>query len=811
MYGRHSSLRRRLARLVFTLLMTIAWCGGVPHLMRGATARAQPAVAAPAPQPADPAAVAALLKRICAAAEQELRKPGANPSDVPAKAAELGYDTARAFAFVRNDVAYEPYRGQLRGPRGALAAHAGNALDKALLLKALLEAGGQEARLMRGQLAPEKARALAEQYLKTPPAPEPARGGAEALPISPALAEQIGVTLPDIQEMLAEGRRTADRFLADATSGADVEAKFLRERLDAAGLKAGRTHAQWVDELAARAGDHYWLELPAAGGAATVLDPVLGDSSRAGEPAAAAAEGQAVKDLAAERHLVRFQFVYKTLPGDAPADQVLLDVPLYADEALYDPPMFTIEPTDPLPAPSKIMEMEPDAAIRLLTGFKNYQAVLRTGGKRTASPAFDLKGNVTPVGGDGRVRGAQQLGGATGGLFGGGALGGGGDGGRQQANNFVEMGVVMTIQSPGAPPQTQRRVLLTRTQTTGAEFLSPILEWKLLIQPQRLTAELAGFEGLASTLDALRPILPVLGSKDGGDEILDRAARTQPSPHSELLTTLSGYRQAATEAALRENQSVAALWDRPQVAVAEQRFCANAKEGRTCGHSSIDVVENSLSYIPRTPEAADAAARCALRQGVFDTVAEALLLARQPGAVAPASAIDELRAAREAGAPVTVAAPGDAAALASTVLSEADRGWIAANEPATRRVAARAAGGAGGGASAWWSIDVQTGCVLGRRQGGRGQSMSEYVVQVATGGICMIVNAVNAQRDISTSGGKKRKFGGGYYLAQLGCIIGGGIGVAGVGRAVGMQSALTLLNAVIGGGISILGAEISRD
>src|SRR3954452_2515552 len=130
------STPRRVARLTLILLLTVAWCGALPQLMRVAVA--QPAQG----DRPDPAAVIALLKRMCAAAEQELRKPSADPSDVPAKAAELGFDASRAFAFVRDEVAYEPYRGLLRGARGALASRAGNALDKCLLLKQLLQAGG---------------------------------------------------------------------------------------------------------------------------------------------------------------------------------------------------------------------------------------------------------------------------------------------------------------------------------------------------------------------------------------------------------------------------------------------------------------------------------------------------------------------------------------------------------------------------------------------------------------------------------------------------------------------------------------------
>ncbi|MCW8128964.1 MAG: carboxypeptidase regulatory-like domain-containing protein [Planctomycetota bacterium] len=68
-----------------------------------------------------------------------------------AKARELGFDPARIQAYVRKEVAAEAYPGMLRGALGTLWSGAGNDLDRALLLQALLERSGVPARLVRGR------------------------------------------------------------------------------------------------------------------------------------------------------------------------------------------------------------------------------------------------------------------------------------------------------------------------------------------------------------------------------------------------------------------------------------------------------------------------------------------------------------------------------------------------------------------------------------------------------------------------------------------------------------------------------------
>ncbi len=80
------------------------------------------------------------LDQIAADAEMRAAALPQSEWDIPYLADALDYDYLRAFAFVRISIAFDPYRGVLRGAEGTLAARSGNAYDRALLLGALLDA-----------------------------------------------------------------------------------------------------------------------------------------------------------------------------------------------------------------------------------------------------------------------------------------------------------------------------------------------------------------------------------------------------------------------------------------------------------------------------------------------------------------------------------------------------------------------------------------------------------------------------------------------------------------------------------------------
>ena len=87
------------------------------------------------------------------------------------KADKLDDDPLAAFAWVRDSIAFDPYAGELRGAAGTLTARAGNSLDRALLLRRMLDLMGVPSRLARGTLDDAAATALVQRAFERPVKP----------------------------------------------------------------------------------------------------------------------------------------------------------------------------------------------------------------------------------------------------------------------------------------------------------------------------------------------------------------------------------------------------------------------------------------------------------------------------------------------------------------------------------------------------------------------------------------------------------------------------------------------------------------
>ncbi|CAN5789055.1 hypothetical protein BH23CHL8_BH23CHL8_24070 [soil metagenome] len=91
----------------------------------------------------------------------------------PSLTDELDYDPDNAFEFVRDRIAFEPYRGLLRDAEGTLAARAGNSLDRAVLLRTMLDLMLVPTRLAFGELDEDTAGRLIERAFEPPAEPLP--------------------------------------------------------------------------------------------------------------------------------------------------------------------------------------------------------------------------------------------------------------------------------------------------------------------------------------------------------------------------------------------------------------------------------------------------------------------------------------------------------------------------------------------------------------------------------------------------------------------------------------------------------------
>jgi hypothetical protein len=650
----------------------------------------------------------------------------------------------------------------LRGARGALSARSANAIDKSLLLKGMLESSGYPCRIVTAMLDEASAEKLVQQFLSRDPLAGPLGDFMVSSDSPEALREfsqKTGLDEAKIAQFAGDVRKQAELFQQEADAQADLVARNLADQVQRNKMKLGQDAQAWAKQLVERARHHAWVQVKDKEGQWQDLDPSFADA-QAGKSYAQGGEEQ--KDFSKDRHKVTFKLKYQAVePAEA---QEILAVEVDACDAMYEPVAFSIRPADALPAPSKLLEMKPEERIKLLANIKKFQAVIQVGSRQYGSRVFDLDGNLYDVSADGRVQGAKELGSAIGGVFGGG-LGGGGE--EAKGPGFVSLSMDVGTQGPQAPATVQQRTLLTAEQVKGNHQFSPLMDWEVLIQPQVISAELASYGATRHGVDTLQPVVDLMKSQKGEISI-DQLVGRSVAPYPGLLMQMAVIRQAALARSLKEHPAGALLWDRPQITVAERRFCMSLSTGHTCDQSRIDILDNTLTMVPRTADEQPAAIEAAMCQGVFDTVVEMRLLRTISPEGKVRTAIDGLEAAGQPGGEWRVFDGGQAETLP---LSEADRKYVAACEP-TRQLLLPA----GQEAGVWWSIDPLTGSVVGRSSGGYGGALVENALlqQLAGGLICFI----SAVKDASANPDRDRQWVN--LVKFLACTISMYTGVLGV-------------------------------
>jgi hypothetical protein len=162
-------------------------------------------------------------------------------------AAALKHDPSRIFTYVRDEIAFEPYKGALRGPRGTLLAMAGNSVDRAALLAAMLVSSKQRVRFVHGTLPqPDAQRLVASMWVEHS---------------SPA-AKTDG-------ESSAELRAAGEQFMA----AIQRDGKLIRGLLQRGGQPAQSGQPVTLQSLTSETQDHYWVESSPDGRSWTAMDP----------------------------------------------------------------------------------------------------------------------------------------------------------------------------------------------------------------------------------------------------------------------------------------------------------------------------------------------------------------------------------------------------------------------------------------------------------------------------------------------------------------------------------------------------------
>jgi len=180
---------------------------------------------------------------------------------------QLDYDADKIAAFVTGEIRYEPYAGALRGPIGTLWASAGNSVDTAQLLAALLDASLVKTRFRTGQADTDElmARHMATRGLS--PSPIIASAIASLLERS---ATPAAPPTNDLQSAL-DGLR--NEIFGDALSQVDAQVGLVTRLLDDAGI-ATKSAELVIPEM--ETGQHTWVQV-ASGTTWIDLHPTLAD------------------------------------------------------------------------------------------------------------------------------------------------------------------------------------------------------------------------------------------------------------------------------------------------------------------------------------------------------------------------------------------------------------------------------------------------------------------------------------------------------------------------------------------------------
>ncbi|MHC4606025.1 MAG: hypothetical protein ACYTAF_03725 [Planctomycetota bacterium] len=620
-----------------------------------------------------------------------------DPFDARAKAAALGYDRDRIFAFVRDEIAYEPYDGVLRGAGGTLFAGSGNSLDQALLLKALLEACGEEARIVTTELSDTSA--LRKKFLSQ----EPFARLRQRPKAGPDTADLLGADRGMFEDLVRERERREAEQVEEVVEGAVRESarllKTVGGELAGGELKIPRTH-YWV-----RAGEKD-------------LDPCAIECDRSG--------AEEVRDLAPLRRRIAFRLALTREVGGKTEDVQLLNIAFPLGEVAWKPIHLVIEPSpEHFPSSKDFTKLDAKGRAGALKKAKVFQAGMLIDCKPYGSAPFDLYGRTYKVTKDGRVAAAEKLGKSIGDAFGK-MFGEGED--KEPPSKLKALTFEVSVGK-----RVHKRVLFA---ADGSAM--PIVGASILVEtslPPDGEMERRELRFLWRNLDTFRSIFA--GKFDG----LRVKAHCR---FSSILLSYADLRRRVLARLLGKDRRF--FRDRPGVVMEVRRMRWDGPDRVRFRHS-LDIMENHITFVNASGKYLS---ELNLTFGVADTALESLLLVRSDPADTVASAWVIMERERLLGGKQTV--------KGALEISWGDGAkWCI--DPATGACVGRIASGEGQGMVEYaWDLAgkvCQFGVFLGMYAGTVGSDTAKKADQLM-GDLCCIVDGSWARRVVENKINKMR-------------------------------------------------------
>lgn len=692
-------------------------------------------------------------------------------------------------------IAFQPYRGVLRGAEGTLISGAGNSFDQSLLLETLLRHAGYDTRIKVGELNEADARSL---LATTEAAPDDGAWREVAGEVLDELDGQTGESGLDHAAVASALRQLLEptHVDADLLDRAELAAGQLTSALEAHGTRLGTDQA--VTELLQAAAEYAWVEYRLGENAEwTALPTSLPAGIMLPEP-----HTEFLGDIPGEYvHRLRIEAFAESKEGDS------LKVNPVMGRWEMPTAYLNGQIVSYANAPSALGELGPGASIGDILDASDFFIPYVNDSMAAGAMAFDLEGSIlAPMAATDQAAGVFRnvrdgFMGALGALS---SIGGSDDDDAAPALALTAFWIEYTLVAPGEIETVHRRQLVDmigadERAAGGSAFngdsreeaeLSLMREERLMAitgsyRPEWILDEF--FTRFLNTRTFLEYLLALQYGVETDIRLENAIGSASPLEH--LLTS------QVFDAPARSESSV--TW-RPEPTLLVFGSGLNGSRADATVVTSIDIVSNARATLSRSD--LDMVAGDGLLLGVWETFVESDIQASQyaEAEVIHYSAAESITAALEAGAGLMVLEPGadprefgftgEAAVNASRDLQAGyhlvlPEGGQAADQPA------------------WWRVQADTGETLGVTFDGRGQTMTEYAIKLYDSAFTLVF-AVKGLSDCMDD------FAGGspaqaccLLKAHLNNVAGLGLGGIVTGTFAGVVGATASLTVTIGGGV----------